>query len=121
MAIFPPKIPAAAAEVLKDAGNYRHIGGIGAPVLMGGGAGGAVQVSVKELIEDNAFRSNILAGRLRLSVFDLAKSLGGFGTTMGKDKVFVHFVRDDELVVFSDDVGLYPSDDLITKIRLCIK
>jgi hypothetical protein len=59
--------------------------------------------------------------RLRVRHGDLKASLHGLGTTFeGGDKVFVHFVRNDELVVFEDDAGLFPSDALITKLRLCI-
>lgn len=36
----------------------------------------------------------------------------------GSDKVFVFFVKDDQAVILEDEAGLFPSDSLITKLRL---
>lgn len=67
-------------------------------------------------------RVEMLAARLRLDVGEMYRKLEGLYTTHieGSDKVFVTFVGKGELVVFEDSAGMYPSDALVTSLRLCL-
>lgn len=71
-------------------------------------------------LHDNGVRSRMLADRLRLPYHNPPEFHIG---TLYKDtwsRVTVIFVsgKDGEGVVFYDDVGLYPSDNLVAQVRL---
>lgn len=68
------------------------------------------------------FRRSMLLDRLRLHSHEVTGKLPQLGTTYGQkeQKVFVHFLRGGKLVVFEDDAGMYPSDQLTTQVRLCL-
>lgn len=71
-------------------------------------------------IEDQRHRKNMLAMRLRIK----EGVLWGFDhidTALGKEKVFVFVVQGDKPAVLEDDAALFPSDTLITQLRLIQK
>lgn len=71
-------------------------------------------------ISSEHYRMKMIAMRLRLHegqkipYHDLFTSLAG-------DKVFVFVVQDNQAVTLEDDAALFPSDTLITQLRLLDK
>lgn len=90
----------------------------------GGGAGSAnayAEASYREFdVENPTFRRDLLCARLRINWAELGRRLSGIATTYGQDYVFVHFISSGEMTAFKDEAGLYPSDQLITALRLCL-
>lgn len=72
------------------------------------------------ILDSEAYRHKLLAMRLRvpegqrMPFHDLFTSLAG-------DKVFVFVVQDGQAVTLEDEAPLYPSDQLITQLRLLEK
>jgi len=102
--------------------------------ISGGGGGGGVSAGVGAGMVNSAYepaetiltasgRTRMIASRLRISVRELTEKLAGIGTSYveGDEKVYTHFVGAGELVVFPDDAHMFPSDSLVTSLRLCIK
>lgn len=71
-------------------------------------------------IEDPRQRKQMLAMRLRIKEGDLW-GFDHIDTALGKEKVFVFILQDDKAAVLEDDLGLFPSDTLITQLRLIQK
>jgi hypothetical protein len=75
---------------------------------------------LSSLIESEAYRHKLLAMRLRIPegtkmpYQDLFSSLAG-------DKVFVFIVQDNQAVTLEDSTVMFPSDQLITQLRLLDK
>lgn len=127
-----PIIGRAVQSLVQSAGHVYVQGVRAGPV--GGGAGSVGTISNTNVWEgvhwpdgrptlnDTVFRRLLLQWRLRAGDSDFSNAYPGFNTTLGTEEVFVHFVSpDDELVVMSDPKDLYPSDELVTKMRLCAK
>lgn len=70
-------------------------------------------------IENRRDRELMLSIRMRVSVDDLP--FDDIYTSLGKEKVFVFVVQNDVPVIFEDDIGLFPSDTLVTQLRLIQK
>lgn len=71
-------------------------------------------------IEDQRQRRNMLAMRLRIKEGELW-GFDHIDTALGKDKVFVFILQGDSPAVLEDDAALFPSDTLITQLRLIRK
>ena len=66
------------------------------------------------------YRHQMLAMRLRLSEGEKFP-FDDIHTSLGKEKVFVFVVQNDQAVTLEDDPLMFPSDLLITQLRLIAK
>lgn len=71
-------------------------------------------------METNSGRMEMLAMRLRIPI-NGAWGFDHISTALGKDKVFVFIVQNDRAVALEDDASLFPSDTLVTQLRLLQK
>lgn len=71
-------------------------------------------------IEDQRHRKNMLAMRLRIKEGEQFP-FDHIDTALGKEKVFVFIMQNDQAVVLEDDPFLFPSDTLMTQLRLIAK
>ena len=65
-------------------------------------------------------RKNMLAMRLRISEGE-HWGFDSLHTSLGKEKVFVFVVQDGKTATLEDDASMFPSDTLITQLRLIQK
>ena len=65
-------------------------------------------------------RKNMLAMRLRIKEGE-HWGFDSLHTSLGKEKVFVFVVQDDKTATLEDDASMFPSDTLITQLRLIRK
>lgn len=71
-------------------------------------------------IDDEHYRATMIAMRLRLQHTDWFP-YQYLSTALTGDKVFVFVVQDGQPVVLEDDATMFPSDALITQLRLLEK
>lgn len=70
----------------------------------------------------NADESRMRMIYMRLRLLEGEKfPFDSLNTSLGKEKVFVFVVQDDKAVILEDSVDLFPSDTLITQLRLIQK
>lgn len=79
-----------------------------------------VPSNLGSVIENEAYRFKLVAMRLRLRDGEKIP-FQFFGTALGGDKVFVFVVQDNEAVTLEDSTVMFPSDQLITQLRLLQK
>ena len=79
-----------------------------------------VPTNLGSVIENEMYRSKLVAMRLRLREGE-NMPFQYFATALAGDKVFVFVVQDGQAVVLEDDAPLFPSDKLITQLRLLEK
>lgn len=72
------------------------------------------------VLDSELHRSKLIAMRLRLREGDRMPFQDLF-TSLAGDKVFVFVVQDNQAVTLEDDANLFPSDQLITQLRLLDK
>jgi len=75
--------------------------------------------SMSPKIENRRDRELMLSIRMRVSVDNLP--FDDIYTSLGKEKVFVFVVQNGVPIIFEDDIGLFPSDTLVTQLRLIQK
>lgn len=73
--------------------------------------------SMTSNITDATFRHRILAMRLRIREGELLPFQDLF-TSFAGDKVFIFIVKKNEAITLEDDASMYPSDALVTQLRL---
>lgn len=78
------------------------------------------QTNLGSVIENEAYRFKLVAMRLRLLDGE-RMPFQFFGTALGGDKVFVFVVQDNEAITLEDSTVMFPSDQLITQLRLLQK
>jgi hypothetical protein len=71
-------------------------------------------------ITSNNGRMAMLRSRLRIAP-ELQLPFDQLYTLATEEKVFVVFMHDNQLAMLEDHAGLYPSDTLITQLRLIAK
>lgn len=71
-------------------------------------------------VQMEGHRKQMLAMRLRISEGDKLP-FDDIHTSLGKEKVFVFVVQNDQAVTLEDDPLMFPSDTLITQLRLIAK
>jgi len=71
-------------------------------------------------ISSESYRSKMLGMRLRLKEGERFP-FDSIHTSLGKEKVFVFIVQNDKAATLEDDVGMFPSDTLVTQLRLIAK
>lgn len=71
-------------------------------------------------LENKQYRIQMIAMRMRRREGE-KMPFDDLHTSLGKEKVFVFVLQNDKPVVFEDDIGLFPSDTLITQLRLIQK
>jgi len=71
-------------------------------------------------IESHRERHQMLAMRLRVKEAEKLP-FDDLHTSLGKEKVFVFVMQSDTAVTLEDDRNLFPSDALITQLRLIAK
>ena len=71
-------------------------------------------------IESPRYREQMLAMRMRLREGDKFP-FDAIHVALGKEKVFVFVLQNDNPVTFEDDLSLFPSDTLVTQLRLIAK
>lgn len=77
-------------------------------------------VSLADPITTNNGRMSMLRSRLRIAP-DLQLPFDQLYTLATEEKIFVVFLHDNQLAILEDHAGLYPSDTLITQLRLIAK
>lgn len=132
MAIFPPvpPVPPLSLGGAISSDNNAPMGlGYGSITsmrdeLMVARAMGMINASYKsnDPRTDGAWRFNLLRDRLRLDSQEIQDKLPHIATVYDStsEKVFVTFVRNGAMVVYEDDAGMFPSDVLVTTLRLCL-
>lgn len=71
-------------------------------------------------LEDSWSRHRMIAMRLRIPEGE-RMPFDDIHTSLGKEKIFVFILQNDKPVVLEDDIGLFPSDALVTQLRLIAK
>lgn len=71
-----------------------------------------------ETISNASWRMSAINMRLRDNYDGTPKGLQDMHTTLSGDKVFIFIVVRGEAVVLEDEASMFPSDVLVTKIRL---
>ncbi len=71
-------------------------------------------------LTNDVTRKNMLAMRLRINEGE-HWGFDSLHTSLGKEKVFVFVVQDDKPATLEDDASMFPSDTLITQLRLIRK
>ena len=71
-------------------------------------------------INSDRGRLNMLAMRLRVREGEIWP-FDSIQTSLGNEKVFVFILQGDKPAIFEDDVLMFPSDTLITQLRLIAK
>ena len=71
-----------------------------------------------ETLTSESWRRDAINMRLRNTQGSIPKGLSDLKTSFSADKVFVFIVTGDKAVVLEDEAGMFPSDTLITQIRL---
>lgn len=79
------------------------------------------QSSAEELMSYPAHRLKMLSLRLRIQEGTFPKSFSDLHTALAGDKVYVFIVKGSDAVTLEDDAGMFPSDTLITQIRLLME
>ena len=77
-------------------------------------------VSLADPITTNNGRMSMLRSRLRIAP-DLQLPFDQLYTLATEEKIFVVFMHDNQLAILEDHAGLYPSDTLVTQLRLIAK
>lgn len=115
--------PSSLSDIVYDAQRHAYIdkktGAITAAHLMMGGYE-INQVST-DPVRNQAGRLKLLSMRLRLPENAIPKGFTDLHTTLEGDKVFVFIVLRGKAVTLEDDAGMFPSDTLITQIRLLVE
>ena len=81
---------------------------------------GGYKPDYADLIESPRSRHHMLAMRLRITE-GARMPFDDLHTSLGKEKVFVFIVQNDQAVTLEDDRNLFPSDTLVTQLRLIAK
>lgn len=79
-----------------------------------------VPSNLGSVIESEVYRHRLLAMRLRLLEGETFPYQDLF-TSLAGDKVFVFVVQDNQAVTLEDNATMFPSDQLITQLRLLDK
>lgn len=79
------------------------------------------QSSAEELMSYPAHRLKMLSLRLRIQEGTFPKSFTDLHTALAGDKVYVFIVKGADAVTLEDNAGLFPSDALVTQIRLLME
>lgn len=72
------------------------------------------------VIENENYRARLVQMRLRLREGE-TMPYQYFATALAGDKVFVFIVQDNQAVTLQDEAAMFPSDVLITQLRLLEK
>jgi hypothetical protein len=113
-------------EQLKEMGKRTNMLGASLSGVYGSAALPNPAMATTVSLPDEGFRVSdaslmlLLAIRMRMPAGSLGEKFPGLGLSRGEEKVFVHFVQNGELVVLEDSLSLFPSDELLAKLRLCL-
>ena len=72
-------------------------------------------------VRHQAGRLKLLSMRLRIAESAIPKGFTDLHTTLEGDRVFVFIVLKGKALTLEDDAGMFPSDTLVTQIRLLME
>ena len=111
-------LPDIVYDAQRDVYVNRKTGAITAAHQMGSYG---VNTTSPDPVRHQAGRLKILAMRLRIAESTIPKGFTDLHTTLEGDRVFVFIVLKGKALTLEDDAGMFPSDTLVTQIRLLME